>query len=163
MAKLIISGTTHELVEEVMTIGRAPDNMIQIEDASVSNRHAELRATDKTYSLRDLGSTNGTVVNGSAATEIRLRHGDRIRFGGIQARFETESAMTATQPLPVADKVQARAATTSMRPSDFANASPFRARSQQRDPMKKVLFIVAAIALLILLAALVAVLTMHTP
>ena len=163
MPKLIISGTAHELAEEVITIGRSPDNMIQLEDASVSSRHAELRATDKTYQLRDLGSTNGTMVNGSSATEIRLRHGDRIRFGGIQARFETEGAMTATQPLPVADKVQARAATTSMRPSDFANASPFRARSKERDPMKKILFIAAAIALLILLAALVAVLTMHTP
>ena len=163
MPKLIIGGTTHELVEQLITVGRAPDSMIHLEDASVSSRHAEMRVTDKTYQLRDLGSTNGTTVNGSTATEIRLRHGDRIRFGGIQARFETENAMTATQPLPVADKVQARAATTSMRPSDFANASPFRARSTQRDPMKKVLFIVAGIALLILLAALVAVLTMRTP
>jgi pSer/pThr/pTyr-binding forkhead associated (FHA) protein len=163
MPKLIISGTAHELVEEVVTIGRGPDNMIQLEDASVSSRHAELHATDKTYQLRDLGSTNGTMVNGSAATEIRLRHGDRIRLGGISARFETENAMTATQPLPVAEKVQARAASTSMRPSDFANASPFRARSKQRDPMKRALFLVAAIAFLILLAALVAVLTMHAP
>jgi pSer/pThr/pTyr-binding forkhead associated (FHA) protein len=163
MPKLIISGTAHELVEQVITVGRAPDNMIHLDDASVSNRHAELRAMEKTYQLRDLGSTNGTLVNGNATTEIRLRHGDRIRFGGIHARFETEAAMTATQPLPVAEKVQARAATTSMRPSDFANASPFRARSKQRDPMKKALFIVTAIALLILLAALVAVLTMHAP
>jgi hypothetical protein len=71
--------------------------------------------------------------------------------------------MTATQPLPVAEKVQARAATPSMRPTDFANASPFRARSKQRDPIKRALFIVAAIAFLIPLAALVAVLTMHAP
>jgi pSer/pThr/pTyr-binding forkhead associated (FHA) protein len=163
MPKLIINGIAHELVEEVVTVGRSPDNMIHLEDASVSSRHAELRAMDKTYQLRDLGSTNGTLVNGNAATEIRLRHGDRIRFGGMQARFETDVAMTATQPLPVAEKVQARAATTSMRPSDFANASPFRARSKQRDPTKRTLFILAAIALLILLAALVAVLTMHAP
>jgi pSer/pThr/pTyr-binding forkhead associated (FHA) protein len=163
MPKLIISGTAHELVEEVVTIGRAPENMIHLDDSSVSSRHAELRATDATYQLRDLGSTNGTMVNGGAATEIRLRHGDRIRFGGVQARYETENVMTATQPLPVADKVRAKAATTSMRPSDFANASPFRARSKERDPMKKVLFIVAGIALLILIAALVAVLTIRMP
>jgi pSer/pThr/pTyr-binding forkhead associated (FHA) protein len=163
MPKLIISGITHELVEELVTVGRAPDNLIQLDDASVSSRHAELRAVDKSYQLRDLGSTNGTRVNGNTATEIMLRHGDRIRFGGIQARFETDAAMTATQPLPVAKKAEARAATTSMRPSDFANASPFRARSKERDPMKRTLFIVAAIALLILLAGLVAVLTMHAP
>jgi pSer/pThr/pTyr-binding forkhead associated (FHA) protein len=163
MPKLIISGTAHELVEELVTIGRAPDNIIQLEDPSVSSRHAELRVADKTYQLRDLGSTNGTMVNGNAASEIMLRHGDRIRFGGIQARFETDAAMTATQPLPVAEKAKARAATTSMRPSDFANASPFRARSKQRDPMRTALFVIAAIAFLILLAGLVAVLTMHAP
>ena len=163
MPKLIISGATHELVEEVVTVGRAPDNAIQLDDPSVSSRHAELRAVDRSYRLRDLGSTNGTRVNGNATTEIMLRQGDRIRFGGIQARFELDNAMTSTQPLPVAEKVEARAATTSMRPSDFANASPFRARSKECDPMKRVLFVVAAIALLILLAGLAAVLTMHAP
>src|SRR5438477_9927047 len=49
MPKLIISGTTHELVEELVTIGRAPENTIRLEDASVSSRHAELRATNQTY------------------------------------------------------------------------------------------------------------------
>jgi pSer/pThr/pTyr-binding forkhead associated (FHA) protein len=163
MPKLIISGATHELLEEVVTVGRAPENVIQLEDASVSNHHAELRAADKSYRLRDLGSTNGTGVNGDTATEMLLRHGDRIRFGAIQARFELDNAMSATQPLPVAEKAEARAATTSMRPSGFANASPFRARSKERDPMKRTLFIIAGIALLVLLAGLAAVLTMHAP
>ncbi len=163
MARLIISGTTHELAEALVTVGRGPENAIQLDDASVSSRHAELRAIERTYQLRDLGSTNGTFVNGKAATEIMLRHGDRIRFGGIQARFETDNALSATQPLPAAQTAKGRAATTSMRPSDFANASPFRARSKQRDPVKIALFIIAGVALLLLLASLVAVLTMHAP
>ncbi len=163
MPKLIISGTPHELVEETITVGRAPDNMIAIDDASVSSRHAELRAVDRTYRLHDLLSTNGTQVNGNVTSEIMLRHGDRIRFGGVQARFEGDVAMTATQALPVAEKVQAQAAETSARPSDFANASPFHARSKERDPGRKMLFISVGIALLVLLAALVAVLTMRAP
>ena len=163
MPKLIISGATHELAEELITVGRAPENVIQLDDFSVSSRHAELRAADKSYRLRDLGSTNGTRVNGNPATEILLRHGDRVRFGGIQARFELDTAMTATQPLPAAEKAEARAATTSMRPSDFGNASPFRARSKERDPIRRTLFVIAAIALLILLAGLAAVFTMHAP
>ena len=59
MPKLMISGVTYELVEQVITVGRAPDNTIHLDDPSVSGRHAELRAAGKAYQLRDLGSTNG--------------------------------------------------------------------------------------------------------
>jgi hypothetical protein len=163
MPKLIVSGVTYELVEQVITVGRAPDNTIHIDDPSVSSRHAELRAAGKAYQLRDLGSTNGTRVNGSTTGEITLHSGDRVRFGAVDARFEGDVPRNATQPLPTAAKVDAKVATTSIRPADFANASPFRARSKQRDPGRTALFIAAAIALLALLAGLAAVLTMHTP
>ena len=164
MPKLIVSGVTYELVEQLITVGRAPDNTIHIDDPSVSGRHAELRAGQKTYFLRDLGSTNGTRINGAAAAvEATLHPGDRIRFGAVDARFEGDVLMSATQPLPAAAKVDAKVATTSIRPADFANASPFRTRSKQRDPGRTALFIAAAIALLALLAGIVAVLTMHAP
>jgi hypothetical protein len=163
MPKLIVSGVTYELVEQLITVGRAPDNTIHIDDPSVSGRHAELRAAQKTYLLRDLGSTNGTRINGAATAEATLHSGDRIRFGAVDARFEGDVPMSATQPLPAAAKVDAKVATTSIRPADFANASPFRTRSKQRDPGRTALFIAAAIALLALLAGIVAVLTMHAP
>jgi pSer/pThr/pTyr-binding forkhead associated (FHA) protein len=163
MPKLIVSGVTYDLVEQVITVGRAPDNSIQIDDPSVSGRHAELRAAGKTYQLRDLGSTNGTRVNGTGASEITLHPGDRVRFGAVDARFEGDVPMSATQPLPAAAKVDAKVATTSIRPADFANASPFRARSKDRDPGRTALFIAAAIGLLALIAGIVAVLSMHAP
>jgi pSer/pThr/pTyr-binding forkhead associated (FHA) protein len=163
MPKLMISGATYELVEQVITVGRAPDNTIHLDDPSVSGRHAELRAAGKAYQLRDLGSTNGTRVNGSPTSEIILHSGDRIRFGAVDARFEGDMPRSATQPLPTAAKVDAKVATTSIRPADFANASPFRTRSKQRDPSRTALFVAAAIALLALLAGMVAVLTMHAP
>jgi len=163
MPKLIISGVTYDLAEQVVTIGRAPDNIIHIDDPSVSGRHAELRRMDKTYQLRDLGSTNGTRVNGTGASEMTLHPGDRVRFGAVDGRFEGDTPMSATQPLPVAAKVDAKVATTSIRPADFANASPFRTRSQERDPGRTALFIAVAIALLALIAGIVAVLTMHAP
>src|SRR5881398_3369329 len=163
MPKLIVSGVTYELVEQLITVGRAPDNTIHIEDPSVSGRHAELRARGKTYQLRDLGSTNGTRVNGTTTTNAALHPGDRIRFGAVEVRFAGDVSMSATQPLPTAAKVDAKIATASIRPADFANASPFRTRSKQRDPGRTALFIAAAIALLALLAGIVAVLTMHAP
>jgi len=163
MPKLIVSGVGYDLVEQVVTIGRAPDNTIHIDDPSVSGRHAELRRADKTYLLRDLSSTNGTRVNGIGASEITLHPGDRVRFGAVDARFEGDTPMSATQPLPAAAKVDAQVATTSIRPADFANASPFRTRSKERDPGRTALFIAAGIALLALIAGLIAVLTMHAP
>jgi len=163
MPKLIVSGVGYDLVEQIVTIGRAPDNTIHIDDPSVSGRHAELRRTDKTYQLRDLGSTNGTRVNGTGATEITLHPGDWVRFGAVDARFEGDMPMSATQPLPAAIKVDAKVATTSIRPADFANASPFRMRNKERDPGRTALFIAAAVALLALIAGIIAVLTMHAP
>ena len=71
--------------------------------------------------------------------------------------------MVATQPLPAATTVDAKVATTSIRPADFANASPFRTRRKERDPGRTALFIAAAIAMLSLIVAIIAVLTMHAP
>jgi predicted component of type VI protein secretion system len=163
MPKLIITGTPHELVEESITIGRSPDNFIQIDDASVSGHHVELRLTENNYHLRDLGSTNGTRVNGVVVRETLLRNGDRISFGAVQARYEAEIATSAAPQMPEAKQAEAQIAEHSARPADFDNASPFRAHRTPRDPGKMALFVAAVIGFLALLAALVAVFTIRPP
>src|SRR5436190_20756905 len=88
------SEVTHELAEEIITLGRVEDNMIQIDDASVSSHHAELSLRGDEYILKDIGSTNGTRVNGAPAepdAEIVLKPGDRITFGNIPVRYRTEA------------------------------------------------------------------------
>ena len=65
MPKLVISEIAHELIEDLITIGRGSDNMIVINDPSVSTHHAQLQRAGETYRLKDLDSTNGTHVNGS--------------------------------------------------------------------------------------------------
>lgn len=162
MAKLIVAGTPHELIDDLLTIGRAPDNTVVIDDASVSSHHAQLERAGGNYKLRDLGSTNGTRVNGDAAGEMTLRPGDRIRFGGVEARFESVDVKS-TQPLPVAQKIEVQTAETSARPSDFVNASPFRARTSKRDNMRVILLVAAVIAALVLVAGLIATFTMRSP
>ncbi len=64
MSKLILAPSspnpiTHELSAELITIGRAPENSIHIEDPSVSGRHAQLHLVGETFHLQDLDSTNG--------------------------------------------------------------------------------------------------------
>ena len=82
------SRATHELTDERITIGRAPDNLLQIDDPSVSQRHAQLLLMHESYQLKDLGSTNGTRVNSVLVRDTLLRVGDRIRFGKVEARYE---------------------------------------------------------------------------
>src|SRR6185369_3108250 len=66
-----------------ISIGRAPDNMLCLgEDARrVSSHHAEIMRRGDQYLLRDLGSTNGTMINGRRVVVSELAHDDLIEFG----------------------------------------------------------------------------------
>jgi pSer/pThr/pTyr-binding forkhead associated (FHA) protein len=166
MPKLIVTTEAqgkigYEFTEDLITIGRAPDNLIIIEDPSVSGRHAQLERSGEIYRLKDLGSTNGTRVNGIPTTETALRFDDRIRFGGVEARFESDTR--GSQPLPEQGEIAAKAAETSAAPVDFENASPFPRRSQDRDPARIAILAAAGVAILAFLGSMVAVLTMHAP
>ena len=162
MPRLVVSGTPHELAQDRITIGRASDNIIRVEDPSVSSRHAHLQLLGSEYYLRDVGSTNGTYVNGLPTSYVRLRVGDQIRFGKVEALFDAETP-AATQPLPEPEQIEGRPADSSARPVDFQNASPFRERRKDKDALRTALFILAAIAFLIFLASMLAVLTMRAP
>jgi ABC-type multidrug transport system ATPase subunit len=66
----------------VVRIGRALDNDIPLDDARVSRHHAEIAAAGDGYEVRDLGSSNGTFVNGHRITSARASSGDFIGIGG---------------------------------------------------------------------------------
>jgi pSer/pThr/pTyr-binding forkhead associated (FHA) protein len=68
-------------------IGRDRSCQLRPRDKRVSRRHAEIRVEDGAASLHDLGSTNGTSLNGEAvAATMPLRDGDRIQFGAYTVR-----------------------------------------------------------------------------
>ncbi len=82
-------GTRHEIDKRRVVIGRSKDCDIRIGDPNVSRRHAEVRQEGATYWLLDLGSTNGTLVNGKLAKEHTLKDGDRLSFGTSELIFRT--------------------------------------------------------------------------
>lgn len=83
------SEVTHELTADKVTVGRRPDNTIQIIDRSVSAHHAEmLMSDDGHYRLHDLGSTNLSFVDGSPITDYHLRQPCRVTFGTIECEFD---------------------------------------------------------------------------
>ena len=161
MPRLIINGTVHELVEELITIGRGPDNTIVISDSSVSSHHAQLQRVGENYRLKDLGSTNGTRVNGIPVTETTLRFDDRIRFGATEARYEADAI--GSQPPPQIQEVEARPAKLSAVLAGFANASPFLHQKDQQDTVRSAILAGLAVILLIFLGSMIAVLLMHAP
>jgi pSer/pThr/pTyr-binding forkhead associated (FHA) protein len=64
-----------------LTIGRATDNAVVVADGRASRHHARIQARRGALVLTDLGSTNGTRVNGVPVTEVVLGQGDRIEIG----------------------------------------------------------------------------------
>jgi FHA domain/Domain of unknown function (DUF1707) len=69
------------------TIGRSLDCDCVITEPSVSRRHASLRRVGERWLLRDLGSSNGTRVNGMRVTEeVEVRPGDQLNLGGVRFR-----------------------------------------------------------------------------
>ena len=69
------------------TIGRNEDSHIQIVDDSVSWNHAQILLVGEDVILKDLGSANGTSVNENPVVEAKLKHGDRLLFGKVEADF----------------------------------------------------------------------------
>ncbi|GAC1700707.1 MAG: DUF3662 and FHA domain-containing protein [Candidatus Limnocylindrales bacterium] len=69
---------------ETITIGRDPQNAVTIDDRRVSRRHAEIRLRLGRYTLYDLQSTNGTLVNGRRIAEVVLSDEDRIMIGNAE-------------------------------------------------------------------------------
>jgi pSer/pThr/pTyr-binding forkhead associated (FHA) protein len=96
MARLVLNCqgvdlVTHELVRDIVMIGRAPSNQIVIDHPTVSAQHALLLRVRHSYWLKDLNSTNGTQINGDFVTDAELKDGDTIRFGFVIAVFAEPS------------------------------------------------------------------------
>ena len=68
----------------VFTVGRRPGNSLQVTDGSVSGRHAEVQVSAAGVSIRDLGSTNGTLFGGRKVPQADLGHGDRFSLGAVE-------------------------------------------------------------------------------
>ena len=78
------------LRHESIIIGRKEESDIHLEQKQVSGRHAEVLLKNNNVIIRDLGSTNGTAVNGEPVSEKKLLTGDQITIGDYKLIFVTE-------------------------------------------------------------------------
>ena len=102
MAKLVITGPegqTERELSAVNTLGRHPNNSVQLLDRIVSKEHCVVEYRGNRWYLRDLGSLNGTYVNEQrVAGESLLHHGDQIALGNTRAVFHDAASAPAPAP-----------------------------------------------------------------
>lgn len=123
MAQLVVTlpnGETshHSLTLKPQDVGRDPSCHIQIDDATVSRRHADIRGgSDGRFTIRDLSSKNGTLVNGSPITTHEVQDGDEITFGSIVTQFYVGEVENRTSLVSVDDR-------ETMAPSSISYVGP---------------------------------------
>ena len=90
VASLAWDGQTMRIEKRRVLLGRSRECDIQVEDANVSRRHAELRQEGSSYWIVDLDSTNGIEVNGKRVKRAKLEPGDAFTVGSTEISFSTE-------------------------------------------------------------------------
>lgn len=91
---LDVDGRRYQLTGSVTVLGRGSEADIVVDDPGVSRRHVEIRLDGGSAVLRDLGSTNGTFVDGDRASTAHLVDGSTITIGRTRIRFTSRSAST---------------------------------------------------------------------
>lgn len=122
-------GKTFDLEDDEISIGRSDANEITLNNSSISGSHCMLKKLEAGYQLKDLGSTNGTRVNGQQITETMLQDRDVVHFGSLEFIFADQQpenidieALTTQIVSPATVEVSTEAAA---RPDSFSSISPF--------------------------------------
>lgn len=108
MARLILNPGTPQghpipLKPGINSLGRRGGNDFTINDPSVSGSHCQVIVSETGVRLLDLGSTNGTFVNGARITEAELKPGEQILLGGVKLVFEGDTGTV--RPLPILPEI----------------------------------------------------------
>ena len=85
------SGRIVALPDQMVSIGRAPDNEVVVGDPATSGHHGRIEMRSGSFWISDLGSTNGTLVNGEPVIEKQLSDNDTIAIGQSTLRFTLEA------------------------------------------------------------------------
>ncbi|MBM3830249.1 MAG: FHA domain-containing protein [Verrucomicrobia bacterium] len=153
------AGRSFELKTECSTVGRVEDNNFQIPAPSVSSHHCEIILRGNDVVVKDLGSTNGTFINGEQITEQALQMGQTVRFGSVEARLEASAPKGAsgkkvldkTTVLPQGVKLK-ELETGTQKIASFDKNSPFKKKSNK---LKWVFIGIGALIIIIIIVVLV--------
>jgi pSer/pThr/pTyr-binding forkhead associated (FHA) protein len=86
------AGSRYLLDTDLSTVGRHPESDIFLDDITVSRRHVEFRREGETFRVHDVGSLNGTYLNGDRVDDAELQNGDEVRIGKFRLMFFASDA-----------------------------------------------------------------------
>ncbi len=126
-----VKGKSFNIDKSPLTIGRATDNTISLTVVGVSGHHCEIITEGDKYTLRDLGSTNGTRVNNKDIKEHVLKPKDLVAVGTVEFLFNSEGAAedTGDSAFPQTEVIVSEGAAE--QPVGFDSISPFGARRRE--------------------------------
>lgn len=136
MAKLYLKFENSVLKEITMsqaptTIGRLPDNSVQIDNLAVSGHHARITWANDHYEVEDLGSLNGTYVNSERVGKAKLRHCDVVKIGKHELEFKNEGpalfSAVAAKTGPSVAKLEATVMLDTRHAQEMHAGKPFHA------------------------------------
>ena len=165
-----LTGRTYELKSDKTTVGRVSDNAFEIPEASVSSHHCEIFLRGNDVVVKDLGSTNGTFINGEKIEEGVVKPGQILRIGMIEMRLETGDAAPASAAASAAAAASKKVLEQTRvipqgvkldelegaRPLNFDSKSGFERKSNRGTRIFIVGAIVIGVALLVLLVVILA-------
>jgi len=152
MPKLIVQipdgeEVAYEFDDPLITIGRNEGNSIVIPHSSLSGSHTQLMLNpDGTYTISDLGSTNGTFVNGEHISEAILPPYAQIVFGQVGASYYT---IEPSAPSGIMRRgFELPELPGKGRPENFVSVSPFPKNTKKKDPAAPIAAFLAVLAIL---------------
>ncbi len=86
------AGSRYLLDSDLSTVGRHPESDIFLDDITVSRRHVEFRREGESFRVHDVGSLNGTYLNGDRVDDAELQNGDEVRIGKFRLIFFASDA-----------------------------------------------------------------------
>lgn len=135
-------GTRIDIDRDEVIFGRAPDNLIVLKDESVSGKHCAIIRNGRKFLIRDLGSTNGTCLNGVEIIEHQLSPKDTINVGSIEVLFDGDDI----EPYdPIEKATTDPQVTIKLSATKNTNTKIFNKR-KKKSVMGYVLWIIIAIA-----------------
>lgn len=139
-----VKGRKFEIIQDETHIGRNPQNHFPIDDASISGRHCSILRNEHRFTLVDLGSTNGTRINGVSVSKTSLRPKDIIQVGNVELMFDGQDVEVDQGLASETAKIEVMEEPILV-PKSFHTASPFGARKDSRKP-----WLILTIALILL-------------
>jgi len=144
-----VKGQKFELNKDRVTIGRAANNDIVIQDEAVSSQHCYVSRRAGTFVLHDLNSTNGTTLNlQPVKEEATLQSKQVIQVGSSEMMFEGDAQDLTSSISTVADVVVEKAPSVSV-PKTFSSVSPFGTRNKKRKGLWLSLVVVFGVVALL--------------